>query len=154
MSLICNVIIRSTIISANKLPTNHLPRLIIDTFNRKFPSNTKRLTTTKFSIQEYCSRYNVILGKNVNYCRRNQSLLSNQRNSFGTQKFKDKLEINHKPTPKNEWAELMKLSLIKRLNVMLKKYWYIAIPFHCINCAVWFVSFFLLAQLYVIELLK
>ncbi|KAH9416068.1 hypothetical protein DERP_000564 [Dermatophagoides pteronyssinus] len=144
MSLIYNVIIRSPIISANKFSTNSLLRL--NQFQLKFHSNTKRLTTTKFTIQQCLSRYNVLSGKNVNHFGRNEFLSKNQRNFFGTQKFKDKVELNIQPKPKNEWEELMKLSLVKRLHVMFKKYWYIAIPFHCINCAIWFASFFLLAQ--------
>lgn len=149
MSIIYNVIIRSTPITANKASSIHLSRLFVDTF----PSYTKRLSTTatKFTtIQECCSRHNV--GKNViNNCGRNRQFLLpflNQRNFLGTQRFKNKVEINNTSSqPKNEWAELKKLPLVKRLHVMFKKYWYIAIPFHCVNCAVWFASFFLLAQL-------
>lgn len=48
--------------------------------------------------------------------------------------------------PANEWDELQKLSLGKRLKVMLKKYWYVAIPLHFVNCSLWFVALFILAK--------
>lgn len=49
----------------------------------------------------------------------------------------------------DEWAELQKLSLMKRLHVMLKKYWYVAIPLHCVNCGLWLLALYLGCRLYV-----
>lgn len=46
----------------------------------------------------------------------------------------------------NEWEELLKLPLMKRMKVMFKKYWYIAIPLHCVNSALWFASMFFLVK--------
>ncbi|UXI18872.1 hypothetical protein NH340_JMT04815 [Sarcoptes scabiei] len=46
----------------------------------------------------------------------------------------------------NEWDELTKLPLTKRLHLMLKRYWYIAIPFHLVASCFWFGSLFLLCK--------
>ena len=57
-----------------------------------------------------------------------------------------------KPLPRSgqdEWAELAKLSITKRLKILIKKYWYVAIPLHMANSLAWFGGLYLICRLYV-----
>lgn len=47
----------------------------------------------------------------------------------------------------NEWAELSKMSIGQRLKVMIRKYWYIALPLHFVGSCAWFGGFYLLCRL-------
>lgn len=61
-------------------------------------------------------------------------------------------QIRHLNLPRsstNEWEELAKLSIGARLKVMLKKYWYIALPLHFAGSVAWLGSLYLLCKLYV-----
>lgn len=46
----------------------------------------------------------------------------------------------------DEWDELSKMSLFQRYKIMLKKYWYVAIPVHAITSALWFGAFYIAAK--------
>lgn len=46
----------------------------------------------------------------------------------------------------SEWETVKALPLGKRLKYMLKKYWYIAIPIHCISSALWFGALYMICK--------
>lgn len=80
-----------------------------------------------------------IQNKNANVGSKNLFLSFFQKSFFNA-------NVTNNNNNSNEWEKLLKLPLMKRMNVMFKKYWYIAIPLHCINSALWFASMFFLVK--------
>lgn len=46
----------------------------------------------------------------------------------------------------------MKLPLGARMKMLIKKYWYVAIPIHMVTCTIWFGLLYLAAKWYVFSL--
>lgn len=84
---------------------------------------------------------------NVSLCQLYRTPLLTTNLPFRQQQFSSLFKISQRSfTGKNDWNELQDLSLMKRLKVMLKKYWYVAIPIHVVNSIVWFTCLFLLMK--------
>ncbi|XP_013787509.1 protein FAM210A-like [Limulus polyphemus] len=72
--------------------------------------------------------------------------------SYGTRKTKESVAadecISEKPGDEQKIIEdnMKKLSLIQRYKKMLKEYWYVLIPVHCVTSLVWISSFYYAAK--------
>lgn len=66
---------------------------------------------------------------------------------FQLSRFNTNSNINLGRRP-NEWEAIMKLPLGARMKMLIKKYWYVAIPIHLVTCSLWFGLLYLAAKWY------